>query len=209
MLPDKDTTDTHCESQLAFVSLLEVPEPKGQNHISLDMVNADAYFPCILDTHSENGKLETPKTIDETKESLKNEDPLTSNLQKQISFQIGGKFMQVLMNHNLISPKFTSRDKSSAERVLDGPTSRARKYKRSASFNSRKVVLMFSIFELCSIPKLLEVEYGNIDTDILDAATEAELVMVVVFMLDEISLLFLFVLNLFKSLSREFQGFFV
>ncbi|KAK2980252.1 hypothetical protein RJ640_008920, partial [Escallonia rubra] len=156
MLPDKDITDTQCESQLAFVSLLEVPEPfknqlcleaqpKGQNHISLDMVNADAYFPCILDTHSETGKLETPKTSDETKESLKNEDPLTSNLQKQISFQIGGKFMQVLMNHNLISPKFTSRDKSSAERVLDGPTSRARKYKRSASFNSRKVVLMFSI----------------------------------------------------------------
>ncbi|KAK3008923.1 hypothetical protein RJ639_014705 [Escallonia herrerae] len=156
MLPDKDTTDTQCVSQLAFVSLLEVPEPfknqlcleaqpKGQNHISLDMVNADAYFPCILDTHSENGKLETPKTSDETKESLKNEDPLTSNLQKQISFQIGGKFMQVLMNNNLISPKFTSRDKSSAERVLDGPTSRARKYKRSASFNSRKVVLMFSI----------------------------------------------------------------
>lgn len=79
------------ESQLAFLSLIEVPEKlknqlcldtqlNTQNHIKLEMENADAYFPCIVDIDMEKGKLETEKTDDETFENLKNEDPLTVSL---------------------------------------------------------------------------------------------------------------------------------
>ncbi|KAM7529274.1 hypothetical protein LguiB_032684 [Lonicera macranthoides] len=144
------------ESQLAFLSLTEVPEKlktqlcldtqlNTQNHIKLEMENADAYFPCIVDIDMEKGKLETEKTDDETFENLKNEDPLTRTLQRQISVKISGKFTQLLMNYSLILPKFISRDKSAADRIHDLPSNRLRKYKRSASFNSRKVVLLFSV----------------------------------------------------------------
>ena len=79
------------ESQLAFLSLLEVPEIlksqlrldtqlNTQNHIKLEMENADAFFPCIVDIDMEKGKLETEKTNDKTFENLKNEDPLTVSL---------------------------------------------------------------------------------------------------------------------------------
>lgn len=79
------------ESQLAFLSLLEVPEIlktqlcldtqlNTQNHIKLEMENADAYFPCIVNIDMEKGKFETEKTNDETFENLKNEDPLTVSL---------------------------------------------------------------------------------------------------------------------------------
>ncbi|KAH1073292.1 hypothetical protein J1N35_025620 [Gossypium stocksii] len=41
-----------------------------------------------------------------------------------------------------------SEDKSSTERVHDAPTNRWRRYKRAASFDSRKIVLLFSIFNV-------------------------------------------------------------
>ncbi|CAK9148948.1 unnamed protein product [Ilex paraguariensis] len=119
-----------------------------QNHIDLKMENVDLFTPHILDMDIEKGKLEIPKSNDETIGNLKTEDPLTHwqrTLQRQLSLQIKGKFMHLLMTDNLVLPKFISRDKSGTERVHDMPNNRSRKYKRSASFNSRKVVLLFSV----------------------------------------------------------------
>uniref|UniRef100_A0A5B7A8W0 Uncharacterized protein n=1 Tax=Davidia involucrata TaxID=16924 RepID=A0A5B7A8W0_DAVIN len=156
VLPDEGTTNPQCESQLALLSLLEVPNPfksqacmdaqlNCQNYINLGLENADAYSPCIVDIDTEKVNSEIPETNDETVEKLKTESPLTRALQKQINLQMGEKFMQLLMNHSLMLPKITSKDKSATERVHDTPNNRSRKYKRSASFNSRKVVLLFSV----------------------------------------------------------------
>ncbi|XP_057495194.1 uncharacterized protein LOC130780273 isoform X2 [Actinidia eriantha] len=140
-----------CE-ELALIGHSEVPNTTNtqmclgaemycQNHISLDMDNADAYLPCIVDMDIEKGNSGAPKTNDEAVEKLKIECPLT----RQISLQIGEKFLQLLMNDSFVLPKYTSRDKPMTEKVHETPNNRARKYKRSASFNSRKVVLLFSV----------------------------------------------------------------
>ncbi|KAA8546814.1 hypothetical protein F0562_003262 [Nyssa sinensis] len=156
MLPGEGTTNPQCESQLALLSPFEVPNPfksqmcldaqlNCQNYIDLGLENADAHTKCIVNIDIEMGNSEKPETNDETVEKLKTEDPLIRVLQRQISLQMGEKFMQLLMDHSLMLPKFTSKDKSTTERVHDTPNNRSRKYKRSASFNSRKIVLLFSV----------------------------------------------------------------
>ncbi|GMP26084.1 hypothetical protein CsSME_00002678 [Camellia sinensis var. sinensis] len=159
VLPDEGTTNLQCESQLLFLGHSEVPnstdsqmcldaELNCQNYVNLDIENANAYPPCLVDMDIEKGNSETAKTNDEDVEKLKIEGPLThlqKTLQRQISLQIGEKFVQLLMNDSLVSPKFPSRDKSTVEKVHETPNNRMRKYKRSASFNSRKVVVLFSV----------------------------------------------------------------
>ncbi|XP_016494887.1 uncharacterized protein LOC107814071 isoform X4 [Nicotiana tabacum] len=66
-------------------------------------------------------------------------------LQKEIALQMGGKLIQFLMNHNFELPKFTIKDKWVADKIFDTSSNRVRKYKRTASFNSRRVVLLFSV----------------------------------------------------------------
>ncbi|KAI3462070.1 hypothetical protein Pfo_018733 [Paulownia fortunei] len=138
------------------ISYLEVPnlmksqmclnsEPNLQNHTNLEVDKVNNYAPCILDVDIEKGKAEIPKFNEESVANLKSDDSLARALQREICLQIGGKFMQLLMNHGTELPKFTSRDKIVAERVYDTPTNRSRKYKRSPSFNSRRVVLLFSV----------------------------------------------------------------
>ncbi|KAA8530854.1 hypothetical protein F0562_005522 [Nyssa sinensis] len=156
VLSDEGTTNLQCELQLALLSPLEVPNPfksqtcldaqlNCQNYIDLRMENVDVYSPCIVDIDIEKGHSEIFETNDETVEKLKTDGPLLKALQRQIRLQIGEKFMQLLMNHELMLPKFISKDKSTTERVHDTNNNRLRKYKRSASFNSRKVVLLFSV----------------------------------------------------------------
>ncbi|KAG9158336.1 hypothetical protein Leryth_000454 [Lithospermum erythrorhizon] len=69
-------------------------------------------------------------------------------VQREISLQIGGKFMQLLMNRSLDLSKFCFRDKNAGKRIYDTSTNRSRKYKRSASFNSRRVFLLFSVVSI-------------------------------------------------------------
>ncbi|CAL5349986.1 unnamed protein product [Camellia sinensis] len=79
--------------------------------VNLDIENANAYPPCLVDMDIEKGNSETPKTNDKDVEKLKIEGPLThlqKALQRQISLQIGEKVVQLLMN-SLVSPKFHSR----------------------------------------------------------------------------------------------------
>lgn len=154
VLPDASTTNLRSESQLAFLGHSEFPNQSNtqvcldaklncQNYISLEMENAEAYSPCIVDVDIENGNSGTPKNNDESKQKMKIEGPLIHLqrvLQRQIKLQIGKKFMPLLANNSLELPKFTSRDQSATE----SPNNRTRKYKRSFSMNARKVVLLFS-----------------------------------------------------------------
>ncbi|GFY80273.1 hypothetical protein Acr_01g0000820 [Actinidia rufa] len=148
----KATTDLQCETHLAFLNHSQVPNQlcldaqlKCQNYVNLENETADAHSTCILDIYVENGNQGMPKNTDKAVEKLKIEGPLPRALQSQISLQIGVKFMQFLMNGTFVLPRLTSRDKSATERSNETPNNRARKYKRSASFNSRRVVLLFSV----------------------------------------------------------------
>ncbi|XP_076931677.1 uncharacterized protein LOC143596904 isoform X2 [Bidens hawaiensis] len=98
---------------------------------NLLMEDAVAYSTCTVDDDIEKG------------EKLKSQCNEQKSLQKQISFDMGGKYMQLLMNHSLMLSKFSTRGTIATEKLLDAPKSR--KYKRAASFSSRKVVLLFSV----------------------------------------------------------------
>uniref|UniRef100_A0A7N0T7F8 Uncharacterized protein n=1 Tax=Kalanchoe fedtschenkoi TaxID=63787 RepID=A0A7N0T7F8_KALFE len=62
-------------------------------------------------------------------------------LQRQISIHLGGKFGQHLLEYFLVLLRIYPK----AERGHDTGNNRWRRYKRSASFDSRKVVLFFSV----------------------------------------------------------------
>ncbi|KAJ4715720.1 Adenine deaminase [Melia azedarach] len=138
VLPDEGNTSPDCTSQLTFLSFVEVPFPSKnqmnldteldcQKCIDLQMKSADTYSSCIVDINIEKGSLETLKSNDETVGSIKNEGIVTHMqkvLQRQASLNI---------------------DKSPSERTHDAPANRWRRYRRAASFDSRKVVLLFSI----------------------------------------------------------------
>lgn len=142
-LPDEANTVHHCELPVALSNSMDVYVPlKIQSLLDDQMMmveNAAAYSECTeKDLDIEKGKSETSKISEETLGGLKNEEEQMKSLQKQMSFEMGGKCMQLLMSHSLILPKF-----SRAEKVHGAP--RTRKYKRTASFNSRKVALLFSV----------------------------------------------------------------
>lgn len=120
-------------------------EPNLLNHCRIKKDKVNNYPPCTLDTDIEKGTTEIPNSNKESVGNLKSDDPLARILPTEICLQIGGKFMQFLLNHGPELPKFTSRDNFLSERVHDTSSNRARKYKRSASFNSRRVLLLFSV----------------------------------------------------------------
>lgn len=155
MISDGCTNSPKSESESVLVvpnlmktqMCLDAP-PKCQNYPSVKVDVMDIYESSILDTDVEKGKLEIPQSNGEVVGDSKPEDSLKyfqRALQREINFHVGGKFMQLLMNNNLELPKFSPRDKCMTERVFDTPTNRSRKYKRSTSFNSRRVVFLFSI----------------------------------------------------------------
>ncbi|KAL0287113.1 UNVERIFIED_CONTAM: hypothetical protein Sangu_2706100 [Sesamum angustifolium] len=109
------------------------------------MDKAQKNAPCNLDADIEKGKTEILKSKEESIGHLKCDDSFARSLQWEIFLQFGGKLMQFLMNHIPELPKVTSKDRYAAERVYDVPANRSRKYKRSPSFNSRRVVLVFSV----------------------------------------------------------------
>ncbi|KAK4411673.1 hypothetical protein Sango_0240300 [Sesamum angolense] len=155
VLPDRGTPNLQNELPLN-IRYVEIPnlvksemclnsEPDLQNQINLKVDKLNNYAPCLLDVDIEKGKAEIPKSNEESAVILKSDDSVAKTFQREICFQIGGKFMQLLMKHGVELPKFTSRDKFLLERFYETPTNRSRKYKRSPSFNSRRVVLLFSV----------------------------------------------------------------
>ncbi|XVE83139.1 hypothetical protein DITRI_Ditri16bG0063500 [Diplodiscus trichospermus] len=144
VLPEGGNTSPKCTPQLTFLSLLEVPfSSKNQiclgaqlncqccNDLKVD--GEDDYSPCILDINIEKETPDMLKSSNETVGNSKSEGVVThlqKLLQRQASLHV---------------------DKSSTERVHDAPTNRWRRYKRAASFDSRKIVLLFSILVVADI----------------------------------------------------------
>ncbi|KAL2991164.1 hypothetical protein AAZX31_11G244900 [Glycine max] len=109
-----------------------------QNCIDFQMKNEDVYSQCIVDIPSVNGNSVSPESYEEAVESFKTGNSPTSVLWRESSFK-GGKLMQSLVNVG------NPRDKAVSEKLHDLPSNRWRRYKRAASFDSRKVALLFSI----------------------------------------------------------------
>ncbi|KAK1391969.1 Trigger factor like [Heracleum sosnowskyi] len=156
LLPDQPTSIPLCETKLPFVKVLQVPQPLkhslsldavliSQNKVNRYMDDVDVFYPFIADVDLEKGMSEKPKTKIEPTTNVKNAHPFTKTIQRQMSVPMGEKIMQMLMDHSLALPKFSFREKIVSENIGDMPSNRLRKYKRSASFNSRKVVLLFSV----------------------------------------------------------------
>ncbi|KAF6148741.1 hypothetical protein GIB67_019349 [Kingdonia uniflora] len=161
LLPEKENVDPQCPMQSAFLSLLDT-SPQTENWTCLDayqnfknstilqIESADKYSPCSVGTDIEMGDSGMLKPCEKTVGSLmKTEGALTKALQGKISLQLGGRIMQFLMDHSIMLLHASSRDKITSERAPpDTPNSRWRRYKRSASFNSRKVGLLFSVMSI-------------------------------------------------------------
>ncbi|KAM3290133.1 hypothetical protein P3S67_018422 [Capsicum chacoense] len=153
-LPDKGTIGPLCESHLHMVNpsnlnLLKTPIPidtesNGGNHANLKNDNVDAYDSYSLAIDIEKEKIKAPKSTEEMSGNVKMDDCISRMFQREISSLMGGKFMQLLMNNNFELPKFACKDKYLTENIHDISSVRLRKYKRSTSFNSRRVVLLFS-----------------------------------------------------------------
>ncbi|PWA51193.1 hypothetical protein CTI12_AA463750 [Artemisia annua] len=100
---------------------------------------ASSYSTCKeKEVDIEKGKLETRRFNNETLRNLKNEE----EHKKHMSFEMGGKCMNLLMNHSLILPKFSPRDNSTIKKVLEPP--RMRKHKHT-SFGPRNIALLSSL----------------------------------------------------------------
>ncbi|XP_020212341.1 uncharacterized protein LOC109796901 [Cajanus cajan] len=148
VLPEEDE-NANCASPLAFLSILEVPNQAKspmcidghincQNCIDFQMKSEDVYTQCIIDMPSVNGNSVSPESYEEAVESFKTGNSPKSVLWRESSFK-GGKLMQNLVNVS------NPRDKPVSEKLHDLPSNRWRRYKRAASFDSRKVALLFSI----------------------------------------------------------------
>ncbi|CAK7334647.1 unnamed protein product [Dovyalis caffra] len=159
MLSEESNTTSLCTSQLAFLSFVELPLPPKkqmcldaqfscQNFIDLQMESTDSCSPCVVDIDIEMETIAKPKSGDITVGSIKNEDLVTGVVQRQANLKTCERFMQLLTNHLSSLLKLISKDKSFAERVHDTPNNRWRRYKRASSFDSRKIVLLFSIIPL-------------------------------------------------------------
>ncbi|OVA14206.1 hypothetical protein BVC80_9029g35 [Macleaya cordata] len=151
VVSDEGFTNPQCPTQLAFLSFLQVPQRTESPmclvaHWNCKNCSTSEYSECTMDIDIENETLETPKNDDRTVgSSMKTESALTRAFSWKINLQIGGQIMQLLMNHIIMLLKCSSRDKSTTERTPDTPNNRLGRYKRSASFNSRKIALFFSI----------------------------------------------------------------
>ncbi|XP_043695749.1 uncharacterized protein LOC122646273 isoform X2 [Telopea speciosissima] len=157
VISERGNTNPQLPSQFSLLSFLEVPyasESKSgldndwndMTSVSFQMESADRCSSCSVDIDVEEKNLSKPKTEEKTAHcSIKTESALTSTSQRKISIQIGGKIMQLLLNHNPILLKPSSRDKSVTEGAHDTTNSRWRRYKRTASLDSRKVVVFSSV----------------------------------------------------------------
>ncbi|KAH1152747.1 hypothetical protein GLYMA_18G016900v4 [Glycine max] len=148
VLPEEDE-NANCASPLPFLSILGVPNQvkspmclddpiNCQNCIDFQMKNEGVYSQCIIDIPSVNGNSVSPESYEEAVEGFKTGNSPTSVLWRESSFK-AGKLMQSLVNVS------NPRDKPVSEKLHDLPSNRWRKYKRAASFDSRKVALLFSI----------------------------------------------------------------
>ncbi|PKI66225.1 uncharacterized protein LOC116201187 isoform X1 [Punica granatum] len=159
LLPEEDSVDTDCASQLAALGLLEVQEPckdrmcldaqlDCEDFVDYQVESLDAYSPCIVDIDIEKDNYGMLKSNNEKHGSMNNEGLLSNMnrvLRRQVSLKTGQKLMQLLMDNSTMLLKFSSKERPVTERAHDMSNNRWRRYKRAASFDSRKVVILFSI----------------------------------------------------------------
>ncbi|CAH8273895.1 unnamed protein product [Arabidopsis lyrata] len=140
VLPDEGNTIPQCTSQFTLLSFVKALLPsknqmlfdaqlncqKTQNRINVLLGGTDSYQSCVVDINVEKGNGgDTVTSHDEVVGSGKSESVhMQKVLQRQASL---------------------STDKAISERCHDAPTNRWRRYKRAASFDSRKIVILFSI----------------------------------------------------------------
>ncbi|ESQ53242.1 hypothetical protein EUTSA_v10026058mg [Eutrema salsugineum] len=144
VLPDEGSTIPQCTSQFTLLSFVKALLPsknqmlmdaqlncqKTQNRINVLLGGTDSYQSCVVDINVEKGNGgETVTSHDEVAGSVKSE---SVHMQK------------VLQRQASLSTVFVA-DKAISERCHDVPTNRWRRYKRAASFDSRKIVILFSI----------------------------------------------------------------
>ncbi|KAJ0233508.1 Uncharacterized protein HA466_0281500 [Hirschfeldia incana] len=139
VLPDEGNTTPQCTtSQFTLLSFVKALLPsknqmliddaqlncqKTHNRINVLLGGTDSYYQsCLVDINVEKGN--GAETEEEVVASLKSENHMQKVLQRQASL---------------------STDKAISERCHDAPTNRWRRYKRAASFDSRKIVILFSI----------------------------------------------------------------
>ncbi|KAG2319076.1 hypothetical protein Bca4012_054663 [Brassica carinata] len=137
VLPDEGNTIPQCTtSQFTLLSFVKALLPsknqmyidaqlncqKTQNRINVLLGGTDSYQSCVVDINVDTGN--GAEAEEEVVASLKSENHMQKVLQRQTS---------------------SSTDKAISERCHDAPTNRWRRYKRAASFDSRKIVILFSI----------------------------------------------------------------
>lgn len=148
MLP-KEGNSPQWGSLLALLSFLKVYNPfKSQMCMDAQLTcqsctdsqanKGDALSPCIMEKDIEKEDSQATQSEEEAVESLKS-GGIPRVLQRQSSLKESGKLLELIFNHG------TSRDNPVAEKTYETPNNRWRRCKRTASFDSRKVVLLFSL----------------------------------------------------------------
>ncbi|KAK4790511.1 hypothetical protein SAY86_017815 [Trapa natans] len=156
LLPEEDGMDAGCVSPLAVLSLLDVEDPiKDQmssnaqldckDFVDFEVEKLDACSPCVVDVDIEK---ENYEMVISNYEKHGNNEGLLSNmnraLRRQVSLKTGQKLMRLLMDNSIMLLKFVSKEKPVTERVMDA-SNKWRRYRRAAYFDSRKIVILFSI----------------------------------------------------------------
>lgn len=114
-------------------------------HKPVDLQTSDPFPPCVVTVDIEKGATDVSKIDHETCGSIKTEISLTKPLRRQNSLQTGGESIPPIMNHILMLLKFDDKEKQAMEKTHDATNNRWRKYKRPGLFDSRQIVLLFSI----------------------------------------------------------------
>ncbi|KAI3989726.1 hypothetical protein MKX01_009218 [Papaver californicum] len=148
VVSDDGITVSKCPTEQAFMSFLQVPQQSPMCLVAEWDCNSCSileYSDCSLEVDIDNKTTETPKTYDGTlKESTETEGASARVSRRITGPEIGGQITQALMNHFSMLLKCSLKDKSNQERGPDTPNNRCGRYKRSASFNSRRVAFLFS-----------------------------------------------------------------
>ncbi|KAK9670446.1 hypothetical protein RND81_13G202600 [Saponaria officinalis] len=107
---------------------------------------SDPFPPFVVTVDMEPCRTDVSETNQNTCDNIKTDISSTKPLRRQNSIQIRGESIQPLVNHILMLLKFDAKEKTGLERAYDGANSnRWRKCKRLSLFDSRQIVIAFSV----------------------------------------------------------------
>eukprot|EP00268_Persea_americana_P040553 TRINITY_DN402_c0_g1_i7.p1 TRINITY_DN402_c0_g1~~TRINITY_DN402_c0_g1_i7.p1 ORF type:complete len:229 (+),score=31.80 TRINITY_DN402_c0_g1_i7:359-1045(+) len=155
---EKQSINPHSSSDVALLSFLEIPasypfesqicsdvRKNCGNYIDLKIESAENYMSCGLGIQFAEEYFDDPKITVENLKPMTTEGVLNTVLLRKSSLQVGVKIFQSLAEYSTMLLKGAFRDKCTNDRGLDANCNRHQRYKRSTSFNSRKIVLFSSI----------------------------------------------------------------